>query len=68
MIRWKRYSYKEIKKKWDTFQNMRQKNHGGHSDTEKWHITCLERESLIDNLISRLDEEMTRNFEESIGK
>lgn len=68
MIAWNRYSYRDIKERWETFKAMRKKHHGGHSDTEKWHITCLERESLIDNLMKRLDDEMTRNFEESIGK
>lgn len=68
MLNWKRYSYAEVKKKWETFIRMRTKKTEGKPKAEKWHITCLERESLIENLMSRLDEEMINNFKESIGK
>jgi len=63
MIDWNRHSYAAIKSKWGNFLRMRTIKSNG-----KWHITCLERESLIENLMKRLDEEMTKNFKESIGK
>ena len=57
MINWKRYSFNQIKSKWNSFIKMRQRYYEGvpkkHSNT---HISCLEREALIQDLLFRLEQ------------
>ncbi len=55
MINWKRCSHEKIKNKWNAFILARRKNPNGMKSENKSHITCLEREALIDQLIWRLD-------------
>lgn len=55
MINWKRMSHDKIKHKWMSFVLARKKNPSGIKSDHPDHITCLERESLIEHLIWRLD-------------
>ena len=56
MINWNRYSLDQIEKKWDHFQIIRKKKHDMLNSNDKEHITCLERENLIANLLFRLNQ------------
>jgi hypothetical protein len=55
MINWNRMSHDKIKHKWTSFIMARKKHPNGMKNDHPEHISCLERESLIDNLMSRLD-------------
>ena len=56
MINWNRFSVDQIRDKWDLFIDTRKKyNSGIPKKHEKCHITCLEREALINQLLWRLD-------------
>ncbi len=54
MIRWNRFTCDQIRNKWRIFKQMRIKKHDTLKSTDKAQITCLERETLIDNLLTRL--------------
>ena len=54
MIRWNRFTCDQIRHKWREFKSARIKLHDGLKSTDKKQITCLERETLIDNLLTRL--------------
>ena len=54
MINWKRFSCDQIRHKWRMFKQMRIKKHDTLKSTDKEHITSLERESLIEDLLTRL--------------
>jgi len=55
MTNWNEYSYTRLKHRWESFILARKQMTPRSVDKSKMHITCLDRESLIDNLISRLD-------------
>lgn len=56
MINWNRCSVDQIKQKWADFNFSRNYPYKCVKKAQqKNHITCLERESLINNLLKRLD-------------
>ena len=55
MINWKRMSHDKLKHKWTSFILARKKSPNGIKSDHQDHITSLERESLISQLIWRLD-------------
>jgi hypothetical protein len=73
MINWNRLTFDQISQKWDLFIKTRKRFTNGTPKKDKTHITCLERESLIRNLISRLERaelniDDLKKFKEEIGK
>lgn len=54
MINWKRCTCDQIRHKWQEFKSARIKQHDMLKSTDKKQITCLERETLIDDLLTRL--------------
>jgi len=54
MINWKRCTCDQIRHKWKEFKSERIKKHDMLKSTDKKQITCLERETLIDDLLMRL--------------
>jgi len=54
MINWKRFTCDQIRHKWKEFKSARIKKHDMLKSTDKKQITCLERETLIDDLLIRL--------------
>ena len=55
MINWKRYSFDQIRRKWELFIKTRKKYlHGVPKKYSNTQITCLEREALIKELLDRL--------------
>jgi hypothetical protein len=55
MIKWNRFSLNQIKKKWEDFNFTRSYPYKSIKTKCCTHITCLEREALINNLLKRLD-------------
>ncbi len=56
MINWKGKSFDQIKLKWENFTYCRRyPSKCTRKTIDKAHITCLERESLINDLLDRLE-------------
>ena len=55
MIKWSDYTFIEIISRWDEFQWDRKKTGAGTNKKPKSHLTVEDRERLIDELLSRLE-------------
>jgi len=56
MINWNRYSLDQIRQKWEDFIFARNYPYKiTKKSLEKKYITCLERETLIEHLLNRLE-------------